>query len=194
VTVLSAGHEPNHAVFDEIQLVAGMRALQLVDPMLASADASVLGAVLARAARWSRADLVLTGTATDQEGRGLVPAQLAHHLGANILSGVEDVAYDPAAADEIIAVRCTRGQRVRLAFKLPVVLAVPPFAGPLSARPATGSTPAVEDLTLANLGITPDQLTPEPDRLGSMQPAAGKPEALSSVEALVARWLGPNQP
>jgi electron transfer flavoprotein beta subunit len=194
VTILSAGHERNNPVFDEIRCPGFMRAVHLFDPALASADALVLGVVLGQAARWAQAEVVLTGTATDQEGRGLVPAALAHHLGANILSGVEDVAYDRAAADEIVAVRCARGQRLRLAFKFPVVLAVSPSAAPGPPLPDTATAAAaVEAITLAQLGITPDQLAAEPDRLGTLGPATGKPEVLASVDDLVARWLETGQ-
>jgi len=191
VTVLSAGPQPESGAVEESRRAGAKRLVHVVDPALDTVDSFTLGMVLAAAARWLKADLVLAGAASDQEGRGLVPAALAHHLSASILSGVEDVAYDRAGADEIIAVCCAGGQRMRLAFKLPVVLTVAPdtLPCPEPAPAATNPSPAVECLSLLQLGIEPSRLAPAPDSLGSLQPGPSKPEVVASVDELVARWL-----
>jgi electron transfer flavoprotein beta subunit len=190
VTVLSAGHETTNPALAESQWAGVARAVHLCDPALADADDFILGLVLAAAARQLQAEVIFAGTATDDEGRGLVPAMLAQHLGASILSNVEGVAFDPAEAHEIIAIRRVGGQRLQLAFRFPVVLTVAPPALPLKNRASIDAPPPIECLTLAQLGIDPERLVPLPNLLGSLESGKGKPESLPSVDALVARWLG----
>jgi electron transfer flavoprotein beta subunit len=191
ITVLSAGPEPETTAFRDSRLINVTRAVHLCDPALANADAFVLGTVLAESARWLQGELIFAGTASDDEGRGLVPAMLAQHLGAHILSDVENVFFDGAEPKEIIAVCHAGGQRLRLAFKLPVVLTVAP-ALPLSETPPAEpiAPPQVEYLTLAQLGIEASQLVPMPDLLGSLENKKSKLKILGSVDALVAHWLG----
>ena len=190
VTVLSAGHEPATQAFAACQRAGIARAVHVCDLALADADDFIMGLVLAEAARRLQAEVIFAGTATDDEGRGLVPAMLAQHLDANILSNVEEVDLDPAEAHPIIASRRVGGQRLRLAFKSPVVLTVAPSALPSQNQTSTDAPPSIESLSLAQLGIGPDRLVPLPHLLGSLESGKGKAEILPSVDALVARWLG----
>jgi electron transfer flavoprotein alpha/beta subunit len=192
VTVVSAGHEAENLGLEEARRSGVTRAVHVLDAALEKADHLTLGMALAAVARHVGAAIVLAGTASDEEGRGLVPAALAHHLQATITAHAEDVSFDPATPGQVTVTVCAGGRRMRLGLPCPVVLSVSPPCGVTAWAPTTianAPPPPVETLTLAELGIDRTRLVQRPDLLGTFEPPSGKPETVSCADELVARWL-----
>jgi electron transfer flavoprotein alpha/beta subunit len=193
LTVLTAGHETQPPVLETLVHLGAPRVVHLCDPVFEAADAFGLGMALAAAVRHLQADFVFAGNAGDKHGFGLVPAAVAHHWNANVLSGVEDVSWD-GSAGELVTVTNAGGQRLRLAWKSPVVLTVPALKIGDVELPTTSAESPVETLDLAKLELKPNQLDFGYDRLASTGPATGRSETLNSIDELVTCWLSPVKP
>jgi electron transfer flavoprotein beta subunit len=145
------------------------RVIHLDDPALDKLDFLTMGMVLAEAARHLEAGLVIAGERSDVEGQGLVPAALAHHLKAHLISRTQTVRIS-AAADTVEIKARAGGQLCTIECPLPLVLTTPPRTASAPALTA-GTTSAVETLALAQLGVDASRLVPRPDLLGSLVPA-----------------------
>jgi electron transfer flavoprotein alpha/beta subunit len=145
------------------------RVVHVADAALEHGDFMTMGMVLAEAARHLEAGLVVTGERSDEEGQGLVPAALAHHLHAHLLARV--LAVRPAQqADTVEVVVRSGGQRLTVAAPLPLVLSVPPPLG-MPPAPSTGPRRESETWGLERIGLAADRLIPRPELLGAMVPA-----------------------
>jgi electron transfer flavoprotein alpha/beta subunit len=193
LTVLTASHETQPPVLETLVHFGASRVVHLCDPAFEAADAFGLGMALAAAIRHLQTDVVFAGNAGDRHGFGLVPAAIAHHWNADVLSGVEEVSWD-GSAGELIATTRAGGQRLRLAWKSPVVLTVPALKIGDVELPATSAETPVETLDLAKLELKPNQLDFGYDRLSSTGPATGRSETLNSIDELVTCWLAPVKP
>jgi electron transfer flavoprotein alpha/beta subunit len=151
----------------ELASAAATRVVHLDDPALDKADFFATGMALAETARHLGAGIVLAGVHSDEEGQGLVPAAIAHHLSAPIFSRVLAMGW-PAGSQDLLEVTLRAGGRVgRIATPLPVVLTAEPRTSASSARPP--QTPVtVESLGLSQLGLDPSRLVPRPDLLGAL--------------------------
>jgi electron transfer flavoprotein beta subunit len=185
VVVLSAGGATANQSLDLVRRrVALARVVHLMDPMLDQADFFTMGMVLAEAARHLQASLVFTGERSDDEGQGLVPAALAHHLRAQRIARVQSVRLSDSPDSLEVTLRAG-GRVCTLACHLPLVLTVPPVTP--SRAPADGDARPVETLLLAQLGLDPSRLVPRPDLLGALVPApAERPETMGREEAAAA--------
>ncbi len=181
VTILCVGAQEPPAV----RTSGAQRAVCVRDEALAAADHATRALVLAEGARHLHADLVLAGAASDDEGRGLVPAALAHQLHVPILAHAQSLAL--AAADEFAITLCSGGQRLRLGHKGPLVVTVAPHREEVPQTNDAAPPLAWEFLSLAQLGLDASRLLRRPNLLGELEQPA-RPEVLS-VSALVARWL-----
>lgn len=190
LTLLTAGHETRPPVLQTLAHLGAKRVVHLCDPVFEVADAFGLGMALAAAVRHLQTDVVFAGSAGDTHGFGLVPASVAHHWNAHILSGVEDVAWDDSTS-ELMATTRAGGQKLRLAFKPPVVLTVPESKlGPIKLATSDDPVP-VETLTLAQIALKPNHLDFGYDRLSSTGPATRRSEPMGSIHELVDCWLAP---
>lgn len=159
--------------------------VHIEDGTLDHADFMTMGMVLAEAARHLVADVIVTGERSDEEGQGLVPAALAHHLRAHLLSRV--LAVRPAGqVDRVEVVVRAGGQRVTVACSLPLVVSVP-------ARPADQaaslplSSREVETWSLERIRLDASRLVPRPELLGTLVPAPTEaPRKLTLEEASAA--------
>lgn len=146
------------------------RVLHIDDPLLAGADSFTLGLVLAEAVRLLEAGLVVAGDRSDDEGQGLVPAAIAHHLGAPLLSRVQAVTL--AEGDSVQVTVRSGGQLATLRGVPPLVLSTPPAA---AVRELTmGASRAPEALPFARLGLDASRLVPRPDLLGALVPGTAE--------------------
>lgn len=173
VVVLSAGGPPDSASFELArQTSAVRRIIHLQDSALSRPDFLTLGMVLADAARYLEAGVVVAGEHSDGEGQGMVPAALAHHLQAPLFARVQ-AAWLTAAKDGLLHMTVHSGGRLcQVGSPLPVVLTTPPALGAgLAPGEARQLSPAVEALALAQLGLDASRLVPRPDLLGSLAPA-----------------------
>jgi electron transfer flavoprotein alpha/beta subunit len=121
---------------------------------------------------------------SDDEGRGLVPAALAHHLHLPILAGAQDLTPEE---NGFAVTLLGGGQRLQLSCQGPLVVTVAPsWDGP----PIRHEAPPLcwEELSLADLGLDEHRLLGRPDMLGELQPPPDKPEVVS-LDGLVKRWL-----
>ena len=101
------------------------RVLHIEDPALDQADFLTTGMVLAEAARHLEAGLVIAGERSDHEGQGLVPAAIAHHLHAHLVSRVQSVRL--AATPDTVEVTLRAGGTIcTLACPMPLVLTTSP--------------------------------------------------------------------
>jgi electron transfer flavoprotein beta subunit len=184
-TIVAGGAKDSAAIALARSCAAVSRVIHIDDPALDQADFMTMGMVLAEAARRLEASVILTGGRSDDEGQGLVPAALAHHLRAGLLSRVQAVRLS-ASADAIEVTVRSGGQRCTVAAHAPLVLAM--CTGP--AAPAVSPGPAVrevESLSLAGIGIDGSRLVPRPDLLGTFvpKPAPG-PHDMAWAEASAA--------
>ncbi len=185
ITLSACGPMANAAVEVARSRAGVARILHIETATVDQTDFLTMGMVLGEAARHLGASLVITGDRSDEEGQGLVPAALAHHLRAPLLSRVQ--AIRPSSQPNCIEVALRAGGLLcTLACPLPVVLSTPAGATALPAAAATASC-AVELLPLAQLGLDASRLVPRPDLLGQLVPApATEVRALGVNEAAVA--------
>jgi electron transfer flavoprotein alpha/beta subunit len=167
VVALSAGG-PSQTPSLEMACACAARVLHLDDPTLDKADFLTMGMVLAEAARHVEAGIVLTGEHSDDEGQGLVPAALAHHLHAPILSHVQVVTFPEGKADSVEVTVRAGGRICRIESPLPLVLSTSPTAASLPGLNVGAVAASVETLTLAQLGLDSSRMVPRPDLLGGM--------------------------
>ncbi len=174
VTAVSAGPNPSLGRW-------AVRAVQLIDTAIEGADPLTLGAVLAQAASHLGGKLVLAGSASGHEGRGLVPAAIAHHMKAVYLARVEEVAL---VDETLVATVRAGGRRRRMQLPLPAVLTFAPLPSTTPQQSAT-----VETLSLAQIGLDPATLVRRSDALGALvEGRARRPVAVKSVPEIVKRW------
>jgi electron transfer flavoprotein beta subunit len=183
VLVLGAGGPPARAALEVAKACPWIsRAMHLDEPSLAEADFLTLGMVLAEAARSLGAQIVLAGERSDDEGQGLVPAAIAHHLRAPLLARAR--ALDLTSASLVdVSVR-TGGLLCKVQSGLPAVITTPPRRAEIPAvSPGDpGRQLAVERLTLADIGLEPSRVVPRPALLGSMEASDAVPGRSYSVE------------
>jgi electron transfer flavoprotein alpha/beta subunit len=193
LTFLTASHDPKSPVLETLARLGPQRVVHLCDPAFEVADAFGLGMALATAIRHLQAHVVFAGSAGDKHGFGLVPAAVAHHWNAHVLSGVEEASWT-ASTGELMAVTRAGGKKLRLAFMSPVVLAVPaPKLGTIDLATTSTDVP-VETMSLAKLDLKPSHLDFGYDRLSSTGPATARSENLNSIDELVSYWLTPVKP
>jgi electron transfer flavoprotein alpha/beta subunit len=170
VFVLSAGGQIGNASLSlACQSSEINRVIHLDDPALDKADFMTLGMVLAEAARHLEASCIIVGESSDDEGQGMVPAAIAHHLHVPILSRV--VSVRPSSTDQIEIISRSGGCLCTMATSLPIVLVTPPT--PMSYKSYNPSkegtfSAQIEKLTLAQLGIDGSRLVPRPELVGTM--------------------------
>jgi len=186
VFVISAGGPATSAAIGLArQRAAVARIIHLDDPALDKADFMNLGLVLAHAARHVEANLVLAGERSDQEGQGLVPAAIAHHLKAHLISRVQAIVLSPAG-DAVDVTARAGGQICKVSCPLPLVVTMSARTTTIAATNAASSA-AVETIQLAQLGLDADRLVPRPDLLGALVPApAGSVRTMTPEEASAA--------
>jgi electron transfer flavoprotein beta subunit len=175
VAVLSAGGTPDSASFELArQTTAVRRIIHLQDPALSKPDSLTLGMALAEAARYLEARLVVAGEHSDTEGQGMVPAALAHHLRAPLFARVQAASLTTPENGVVHLTVRSGGRLCKVTSPLPVVLATPAAlgAGEASSVARPSSSPAVETLALAQLGLDASRLVPRPDLLGRLMPAS----------------------
>lgn len=181
VIALSSTDTDAAEALSEAQRLGAQRVAQVMELSLEGLDAGALGKTLAEALRLLGADLVLCGARSDGEGRGIVPAAIAHHLGAPYLSHVE--ALSAVSETEITALVRAGGRKRTLAVALPAVLSVgAAIAATAAPRPAPAS--AIEvlklDAGMRTVGRASD--------LGTLDRPRRKPAAASSAGDLLRRW------
>jgi electron transfer flavoprotein beta subunit len=174
VIVLSAGGGAENASCELArQAMAVRRIVQLRDSALDEADFLTLGMVFAEAARHLEARAVLLGEHSDDEGQGLVPAALAHHLRAPLLARVCGVQFSATNEDLLQVTVRASGCLCKVSSPPPLVLATPSVHTSASPQPTFGKNTSsrVETLSLAQLGLDASRLVPRPDLLGTLVPA-----------------------
>jgi electron transfer flavoprotein beta subunit len=161
------------------------RVLHLEAPDLDPSDAMTTGLVLAEAARHLEAGLIIAGDRSGGEGQGLVPAAIAHHLRAPIVSRVRRVRLlDPAERVEVTA--RAGGRLCTLDCPLPLVLTTS-SEGAAPVVPVTAEPHAAAPLSLSQIGLDASRLVRRPDLLGAMASApATNPRQVSWAEARAA--------
>jgi electron transfer flavoprotein alpha/beta subunit len=192
IVAIAAGGPDKGAWLDLARQSGAHRILHVGDAHLGHPDFLTLGMVLAETARYSEASLILTGEHSDGEGQGLVPAALAHHLHAPIMSHIEAVEPSAEMATAVVATTFADGRHIRFELAMPVVLSVSPSA---AVPPGTEALPdatqtAVESLTLTQLGLDQSRIVPRPDLLGTRVPLAAvkaRPVSVDEAAAILLR-------
>ncbi len=185
LTVLSASSQP---IPDQSLLTREPRVsrqILLCDRRLETTDYLGFGSALGHAARKLNADLILTGTQSDEESQAALGAAIANALAFTFVARVETLALDtPAtgAATASVKTELRAGGRVRrLRIPLPAVLTVVPVESPPRRRTRTNQSPvAIERWSLAEAGCPPDRLSAR-DELGLFVPLTTKVTAATSA-------------
>jgi electron transfer flavoprotein alpha/beta subunit len=181
VTALAATDNSATEALTEAQRLGAPRAAQVMELQLESLEVAALGRTLVDALRALKADLVLCGAVSDGEGRGVVPAAIAHHWAAAYVPFVEELAI--SGAEATVQVR-TGGRKRRLAVPLPAVLTV--GASLSLPAPAAATHPApIETLQLSDPGRTLGRASD----LGTLERPRRKPVTADSAAELLRRWL-----
>jgi electron transfer flavoprotein alpha/beta subunit len=184
VIALAASEGSAAEALAEAQRLGAARAVQVIEVALESLEAAALGRTLADALGSLQAEVVLCGARSDGEGRGIVPAAIAHHWSAAYLPHVEELAFAGDQPDQATVVVRAGGRKRRLAVPLPAVLTV----GASLSLPAAAPQPvtAVEvirpaDAAERTLGRAPD--------LGTLERPRRKPVTATSAAELLRRWI-----
>jgi electron transfer flavoprotein alpha/beta subunit len=180
---------------DSLDWVLARRSFQRIihvdDSSIETADYMTLGTVLAEVARHVGASVVIAGEHSDVEGQGLLPAALAHHLHAPLVSRVQDVRPSPSDPERLVITTRAGGRLCTLEVPPPVVLSVPAAAYHDAELVVPNAASSVEELTLAQLALDPSRLVPRPELLGANLPApSDRPQRMTPDEAarLILRW------
>lgn len=156
------------------------RGVEVVGPGLDGSDADALGRALAEVARGLGAELILAGIRSDREGRGIIGAAVAHHLGAAYLPGVEALAIETPG--EVVVTLRLGGWRRRLAVTLPAVVTVAPGVVPDPTAPPH----AAAEIEVIRVEVPGPR--PPPALYGALDRPRRKPETVGSAVELVRRW------
>jgi len=182
VTALAATDGSAAEALAEAQRLGAVRTAQVVEVALESLDVGALGKTLSDALLHLQADLVLCGARSDGEGRGVVPAAIAHHWRAPYLPHVEELSV--SGGEALVLVR-SGGKKRRLAVKLPALLTVGATLGVGPSPPAPAPPSAVEILRLHDLD---DRTLNRASDLGALEKSKRKPHAATSASDLLRRW------
>jgi electron transfer flavoprotein beta subunit len=159
VTVLTMGPERASESIRKALSMGVDKGVQITDPALHGSCAIATATVLAKALGTLDYDLVIAGSEATDSRLSVVPALLAEALGAPQLSGARKVSVDGA---EVRIERLTDSGYDVVQAATPAVVSVvekinepryPSFKGIMAAK----SKP-VQLLTLADLGISPDEV------------------------------------
>lgn len=160
------------------------RVIHLGDSSIEKADYMTLGTVLAEVARHVCASVVIAGEHSDGEGQGLVPAALAHHLHAPLISRVHDLRLCPSDPARLEVTTRAGGRLCTIESPSPLVLSVPAAAYDDVDLVVPNPAASVEEITLAHLALDPSRLVPRPELLGSLVPAPqDRPRTMTPDEA-----------
>jgi electron transfer flavoprotein alpha/beta subunit len=154
----------------------------VVEVGLENLDVGALGKTLSDALVHLEADLVLCGARSDGEGRGVVPAAIAHHWKAPYLPHVEELSASDGEATVLVR---SGGMKRRLAIKLPALLTVGATLGVAAAPPSPAPPASVEILRLHELD---DRTLNRASDLGTLEKPKRKPHAATSASDLLRRW------
>jgi electron transfer flavoprotein alpha/beta subunit len=184
VAVCAGGPANAESLVWALQRCSFQRIIHIDDSSLDKADFMTLGMVLAEVARQVGASVVIVGERSDVEGRGLVPAALAHHLRVPLVSHVRDLRLSPADSERLEITTQAGGRLCTLESASPIVLSVPPTRSEDILPGVPDPASAVEQMTLAQLALDPSRLVPRPELLGSQIPApSDKPRPMTPDEA-----------
>lgn len=182
LTALAATDGSATAALAEAQELGAFRTAQVMEESLESLDVGGLGKTLAQALLSLQADLVLCGARSDDEGRGVVPAAIAHHWKALYVPHVEELAL--AGAEATVLVR-SNGRKRRLAVPLPAVLTV---GASLTVAPAIRPDAHPLSVEILRLGDGGQRTLNRASDLGTLEKPKRKPVAASSASDLLRRW------
>jgi electron transfer flavoprotein alpha/beta subunit len=183
IIALAASPKPAPEALVAARRLGADRAVQLLDPGLDDTDIDALGRSLAYAVRILEGGVVLAGARSDGEGRGIVPAAIAHHLRVPYIAYVEELVVSGKEAKVLLR---AGGRKRRLAVPLPAVLTTG-AASALAASPREGG-----DVTIETIAIEAHADDTRPIRvypLGQLERPRRKPATASSPAELVRRWL-----
>jgi len=183
VTAVLAGTSHESGPLQRALVAGATRAVRIGGEDYGSVDFHTLGQALAAGIKRIGADLVLTGTRSDDEGLGAVPAATARNLGFPFVAGIEALTVAGPQAVEVV-VR-GGGRKRRLRVELPAVLAI--VAGPDGATRGgdrTASPREVELLTLADPESTVVRRRTE--LMGKPEPASRGAEEVTSAADFIA--------
>jgi electron transfer flavoprotein alpha/beta subunit len=182
ITALAATDGSAAEALAEAQELGAFRTAQVMEVALESLDVGALGKTLADALLHLQADLVLCGARSDAEGRGVVPAAVAHHWKAPYVSLVEELTVGKGEA--VVVVR-SNGKKRKLAVKLPALFTVGATMG-VAPSPPPPSTPS--SIEILRLHDPDDRTLNRASDLGTLEKPKRKPFAATSASDLLRRW------
>jgi electron transfer flavoprotein alpha/beta subunit len=167
------------------------RAIRVSDDGLDELDYLGLANVLAAAAKWSGATIVLCGDRSEEEGTGAIGPAVAELMGAAHLTGLASVRIEGGPRDVVLAERVAAGARERFRVEPPAVLCMrPPALRARGAEPAADDSQrgaaraaAIEELDLARLGLDVRVLGHRRGTAGRLRPVRGPRRALVATSA-----------
>jgi electron transfer flavoprotein beta subunit len=159
VTILTVGPEPARAAILKSLQMGADEGIHVLDDAIHGSDALATSLVLAKALERTGFDLVLCGMASTDGSMSVVPAMLAERLGLAQVTFASEVTLDGMT---VRARRDGDAATETIEANLPLVLSVtdqanepryPSFKGIMAAKKKP-----VETLTIADLGISPDDV------------------------------------
>jgi electron transfer flavoprotein beta subunit len=159
VIALTMGPDGAETALKKALQMGADRAVHVSDPALHGTDAPATSLVLANAIKKLEVDLVLCGMASTDASMGVVPAMIAERLGLPQVTLASELTVDGST----VRIRRDGEEAVEeIEATLPAVVSVtdqinepryPSFKGIMAAKKKS-----VETWSLADLGITPDQV------------------------------------
>lgn len=160
VVVLSMTPESAQATVRKGLAMGAGSAVQVADAGLLGADMGLTAEVLAAALQRTGFDLVIAGNQSTDGVGGMVPAMVAELLDVPLASYLSSVEI---AEDKVSGTRASDGATMQVSAALPAVISItealpdarfPNFKGIMAAKKKP-----FETLTLADLGIDPDDMS-----------------------------------
>jgi electron transfer flavoprotein alpha/beta subunit len=182
ITALAATDGSAVEALAEAQTLGAFRTAQVMETSLESLEVGGLGKTLAQALLTLGADLVLCGARSDVEGRGVVPAAVAHHWKSVYVPYVEELAVSGREATVVVR---SNGRKRRLAVPLPALLTVGATLGVAASSGPPHTPSSVEILRLEDPG---QRTLNRVSDLGTLEKPKRKPVAATSASDLLRRW------
>jgi electron transfer flavoprotein alpha/beta subunit len=182
VTALAATDGSAAAALAEAQRLGAFRTAQVMEESLESLDVGGLGKTLAQALLTLGADLVLCGARSDDEGRGVVPAAIAHHWRSVYVAHVEELSVSGAEATVVVR---SNGRKRRLLLPLPALLTV---GATLTVPPSPAPAETPSSVEILRLGGAGQRTLNRFSDLGALEKPKRKPAAATSASDLLRRW------
>ena len=180
VTVFSMGNNSAETVLRKCLAQGADQAVLVSDPVFNDSDSYRTGAILARAIKRMKFDLVLCGVQASDTNGGLVGAVIAEELGLPLVCSVTKIENPEEPGKLILQKKLDRGDRGLVEVELPALLTIEMGAKPRYATVRshlTARSKNIDCLDASILGLLPEDIGRERSKTVVLSISPPKPRA-----------------